>query len=142
MNKNEDGITLVELLASLALVSMVVTLIWTTFFISARHNTAETTKLRLQQEANYILTTIQQQHRQKDCYRLIVADDELKFRDCVTEDEELISKGFTYDLNIGKTTTIEPKAEDLHLVLIVKYPNEKSKLQVQVDTTISRFKTQ
>jgi len=55
VRKNESGVTLVELLAVLVLISIVTAIIWNTVFISMRHNTTETKKLRLQQEANYEL---------------------------------------------------------------------------------------
>ncbi|MEK3934050.1 hypothetical protein MKY41_01915 [Sporosarcina sp. FSL W7-1349] len=141
MKKNEDGITLVELLASLILVSMVVVLIWTTFFISARHNTSETTKMRLQQEANYILTAIQQQHRQKECYDLIVAVEELKIKDCDSNEETTLSSGYIYKLYPENPTDIRPKEQDLELTLIIKDGKENSRLQVEVESTISRYKS-
>ncbi|BAQ11593.1 hypothetical protein OXB_3124 [Bacillus sp. OxB-1] len=137
---NEKGITLVELLASLALLSMVVILIWTTFFITARYNIAETTKLQLQQEANYILTTIQQQHRYKECYNLKVEGQRLVLEDCDTGDRELVSSGFDYTLNPEEIDNINPDDEDLHFILSVKDPKEGSKLKVKVETTISRYR--
>jgi len=59
---NEKGITLVELLAALALLGLISVLIWNLFFQSLNFNDRAVTKNQLQQEANLIVNTIQQTH--------------------------------------------------------------------------------
>ena len=66
--KNNQGITLVELIAALALVSMVAILIMTTLGIGFKHSIAEANKTSTQQEANLIVSKLMNQHRKGDCY--------------------------------------------------------------------------
>jgi len=60
--KNENGITLIELLAALVLFGIIAVLIWSFFFKAINFNDREVTKNQLQQEANLIVNTIQQLH--------------------------------------------------------------------------------
>ncbi|GKV54431.1 hypothetical protein NCCP2222_03780 [Sporosarcina sp. NCCP-2222] len=71
MLKKQDGMTLVEVLATLLLTSLVIVLIWTTVAISMKYNVTETKKLQMQQDANYIITDIQRIHRKYECYQII-----------------------------------------------------------------------
>lgn len=144
MSKNDSGMTLVEVLATLVLLSLVASLIWTAFFISARHNIAETTKLHLQQEANYILTKIQQTHRQKDCYKLEIKESQVRIFNCEDKPEfdEIISSNYSYlpensEEYLKKITSEE---EDLFLTLTILDPKKDSKLFVKIETTIARYR--
>jgi prepilin-type N-terminal cleavage/methylation domain-containing protein len=67
---NEKGITLVELLAALALVSIVAVLAMTTFNIGVKYNVTETTKTKMQQESNLIVSTLMNVHRTEKCYKI------------------------------------------------------------------------
>lgn len=72
MLKNERGITLLEILAALVISSIIIGIIYSFLIIAVEYNSTETTKTRLQQEANYITTEIQRVHRKSDCYVLII----------------------------------------------------------------------
>lgn len=61
-NFDERGITLVELLASLALFGVISILIWNFFFQGFNSNERAITQNQLQQEANLIVITIQELH--------------------------------------------------------------------------------
>lgn len=157
--KNEKGITLVELLAVLVLVSLVATLVLTTFTVSFRYNITETKKMKMQQDANYIVSAILQKHRTvNDCYELNIIDegDKLVFSDCKTPAEEVVlGEGFKYELSeleilLDDETSVEetivlpvmvkPKAENLQTTLKVTDPNN-DKLFVTVDTLFKRYKS-
>lgn len=155
---NERGVTLLEVLAVLTLVSMVAVLIMTTLFIANRHHLTETSKLKMQQEANYIITTILQKHRTvKEEYTLKLNDEgNLVFIDSeYPEDEILIGKDFDYemtDIYIGnrpreekklseERLVVKPKKDIITAKLIVTHPTNK-KLFVSVDTTFKRYQTE
>ena len=74
--------TLVEVLVVLVLSSLVILLIWTTVSISMKYNITETKKLRLQQEMNYIITKLQQEHRIRDCYDVSIKVEEISIENC------------------------------------------------------------
>ena len=59
---NESGLTLVELLAALALFGVISVLIWNFFFQGLNSNERAITQNQLQQEANIIVNTIQELH--------------------------------------------------------------------------------
>ena len=150
-----------EVLAVLVLVSLVATLVWTTFSVAFRYNITETKKLKMQQNANYIVSAILQKHRTvNDCYKLNIIEDgdKLVFSDCKMEPvvEEVLGKDFKYELidieillddvenEKGETivlpVVVKPKTENLQTTLKVTDPNN-DKLFVTVDTIFKRYKS-
>ena len=159
--KNEQGVTLVELLVVIVLVSMVASLIMTTFFIVNRYNLTETRKLKLQQDANYIVTTILQKHRmvneadEADEWYILKINDvgNLVYSDSKST-EIIIGEDHEYEMTKIKKENIsrheklseeelyvQPKKENVTAKLIVTHPKNK-KLSVSIDTTFKRYKTE
>jgi len=141
MDNKQSGMTLVEVLATLVLSSLVMIIIWTTVSISMKYSATETKKLHLQQEANYIITKIQQVHRQSDCYRLEIKKDFVIIRKCEdnSQSQEAISTGFSYAPETE--ATIKPKEKDLDISNFTVHDRENNKLQIKVNMFISRYKT-
>lgn len=141
MGKKQSGMTLVEVLAALVLSSLVILLIWTTISISMKYNIAETKKLRLQQEMNYVVTRIQQEHRYRDCYIISIKEKEISIGNCENNSpyQEVISSGFLY--SPVKEETINTKSKDLDINDFIIRDPENEKLQMQVKMFISRYKT-
>ncbi|MGG0644524.1 prepilin-type N-terminal cleavage/methylation domain-containing protein [Sporosarcina gallistercoris] len=141
MKKNESGLSLVELLAVLVLISLVTGIIWTSMSVSMRHNVVETTKLQLQQEANTVITKIQQEHRKRICYQIIINKNSIELIDCVTKSKylEIESEKLLYGPDMNEV--IEPKQEDLNLEgFYVKTVDNK--MIVEIPTIITRFKSE
>ncbi|MBZ5201206.1 prepilin-type N-terminal cleavage/methylation domain-containing protein [Planomicrobium chinense] len=83
MKLNQKGITLVELIAALALVSLIAGIGWTALSIGMKHSALENNKTRLQQEANIIITALSNAHRQNDSYILRYdANNQLEIQVC------------------------------------------------------------
>ncbi|WP_438298178.1 hypothetical protein [Sporosarcina sp. FA15] len=156
MLKNEDGMTLVEVLATLILMTLITGIIWTTVSIATKFNVSETSSLRLQQEANYIIAELQQVHRYCYSYRLTIIRDEVKVAECINdtgesipEYDKIISNQFKYRFeDSGESPYINklyitPK-DNLELFdFVVIDPVKRNKVEkaVKVPTTISRFLT-
>lgn len=68
--KNQKGITLIEVLATLAILSLVSTLIYGVFIGSQQNFHRISTKTSLSQEANLIVATIKNYHTKNDKYIL------------------------------------------------------------------------
>lgn len=150
---NEYGITLVELLAVLVLISLVTGIIWTTLSITIKYNNSETTKLQMQQEANLIITKLQSIHRSESCYRLTINDNVFQVDGCTDADNihEILGDNFSYEAKVqgvntssGKTP-IKPNKMDLKfLKFVVKDKvtdgNQKNVRSIDVPTTIYRIK--
>jgi prepilin-type N-terminal cleavage/methylation domain-containing protein len=74
---NQKGLSLVELMAALALVSIVAVLIMTTLTLGIKKSVAENDKVRVQQEANILVAKLLNNHREGDLYCLIIIGEEL-----------------------------------------------------------------
>lgn len=82
MKWNQKGITLVELVAAMALVSIIATIAWTALTIGMKHGVAETNKTIMQQEANVMISSLMAAHRGSEEYSIIFEDDKLKVDYC------------------------------------------------------------
>lgn len=70
MIKSQRGITLVELLATLALLSFIGIIIWGVFFQGVSFSQKSSTKNALQQEANFVITSLTKIHQTSDHYQI------------------------------------------------------------------------
>lgn len=146
---NERGMTLVEVLATLVLLSLVAGIIWSTISISTKLNVAETSTLRLQQESNYIIAELQKIHRKCDSYTFNITKEFVEVSNCENENpqqyEGIISSSFNY----GPITSIPviPAEKDLIIEdfrvsdILVVTGNRKNR-EVVVTAVISRYLTQ
>jgi type II secretory pathway pseudopilin PulG len=153
---NEKGITLVELIAALALVSMVGVLIMTTMGIGFKYSIAESNKTSTQQEANIIVQKILNKHRLGKCYKVTVEEDiqtsnDVLFYnevDCridnlipnpevIIKKEPMSSSQFNLTLNSGQTY-VDPKKNDFSFTASLKY---EEKATYQINTVLTRYKT-
>lgn len=140
--KNSKGITLVEVLAVLLLIAIVSTTIVSMILLTNRYQITETKKMKMQQEANYIISEILQKHRFVDeCYELNITEQgrKLIFKDCGGS-MVVISDIYKYSLTDLPSNKIYPKKQDLVTTLTVTDP-EDSDLYVAVDTVFSRYKS-
>lgn len=148
MNLNEKGVTLIELLAALALVSIIAVLAMTTFNIGVKYNVTETKKTTMQQESNLIVSTLMNVHRTEKCYEIEntntlnikVYDDDL----CTapfSRQIEFNQNQFTYALTLetGTPVQIRPQETNYSLTLIIKDKN--SALENSYQTQIYRLNT-
>lgn len=167
MINNEKGLTLVELLATLTLLSLVTGIIWTTVSISTQFNVSETTNLRIQQEANYILTELQSIHRSCSDYRLTVTEKKVSVNGCleingIDNIEKIISTGYRYVAIVDKQPPalpskdmvkgedndfqdiielkIKPASKNLVFTYFAVEDLNNNKRYVNIPTTISRYK--
>lgn len=156
MKLNQKGITLVELIVALALVSIIAGIAWTALSIGFKHTAVETNKTSLQQDANLIVTALSNAHRRNDFYELkFDSTGQLVIGTC--GDTELCPDNLTYkrviDTKYDYTGTtinnsvyngtafsevvVEPKKNHTHLVLKLKSANNT----VTVKTTLTRIIT-
>jgi len=143
----QSGMTLVEVLAVLLLTALVIMLIWTTVLTSMKYNITETKKLRMQQEANYIITELQQIHRKCDTYRLEERNGGIWMTDCtgtvpqsdkkIGSENDFIISGLPTEQEIKAKTT--DSSMDVNLVIADPV---KNKLEVSVSTVITRYKVE
>lgn len=156
MKLDQKGITLVELIAALAIVSIIAGIAWTALSIGFKHTAVETNKTTLQQDANLIVTTLSNVHRRNDFYSLkFDSAGQMIIGTC--EDATLCPANLTYkrviDSKYDYTGTtinnsvyngtaftemiVEPKKNHTNLVLKMKSANNT----VTVKTTLTRIIT-
>lgn len=157
MKLNQKGVSLVELLAALALVSTIAVIAWTALTIGFKHTAVETGKTRLQQEANFIITKLANEHRKNHSYSLIFEGNQLRIEKCSAAGACTIENvGSQYDYTgtvingtpidshdstpIDQINGLEPKKKHTMVVLkIADLNNEKN--TVTVNTTLTRIIT-
>ena len=82
MKLNQKGASLIELIATLALVASVAVIAWTALTIGIQHNAIEMSKTQLQQETNLLITTMSNKHRKSDSYFLRTHNGQLQIKTC------------------------------------------------------------
>jgi len=143
--------TLVEVLATLLLVTLVTGVIWTTISISSRSNISETNKLRLQQEGNYISTEILRIHRTCKEYDLVITPTKISVENCeIDKTQESknfhISQDFIYSVGDrvtppeGDRFDIQTDTEDLEIKEFKITAPENTKLSINFPLIASRYK--
>lgn len=158
MSLNQRGITLVELVAALALVTIVATAAWTTLTIGMKHGAAETSKTMLQQDANLIISKLSAAHRMHDYYYLQFVGGNLEIKTCNDNEAtgvidcsaftRLSDSKYLYSGSIEGTdfaawnslTKLEPKKHHVNFILNVADPVNTARA-VNVKTTLTRIIT-
>lgn len=148
MDLNEKGVTLVELLVALALVSVIAVLAMTTFNIGVKYNIVESTKTSMQQESNLIVNTLMNIHRTEKCYKIENTNTiSIKVYDNKLCAEPFIKQisfdqsQFNYQLLLetGTPQKIDPQNHNYSMTLTIKDSN--SSLENVYKTRIYRLNT-
>lgn len=153
--KNEKGITLVELIAVLAIAGIVVALIASV--LASGSNASQRTSLnqQLQQEGNIIVEKIRAQYlmNQKedaipDTFEIVVQNDKLLLKD-ETGANTVISEGFKYDLDPASTNANSPtkkkvildrtKKSDFNLIIRSKTNGNSTYQEYKINTSFSKL---
>ena len=111
--KNEKGITLVELLAALAIMGIIVVAIMSVFSTGVNSSDRNASRQQLQQEANLIVEQIRTTYLENEKSDLIAEEfkvkiegDELLVTSLEDENEKTLSNGYQYKL-AKSTGTLE-----------------------------------
>lgn len=136
--RNERGITLVELLAVIALSSVILILLISVFINGSKAANRSSENQRLQQEANYIMETIRREY-----LKPVDTEIELKIdkeNQILMIDGKNISEGYDYQLLNSERAEIliqrikRNKSEAIDLTI------RKGKLFYEVKTTFSKLR--
>ncbi|MFK8792974.1 prepilin-type N-terminal cleavage/methylation domain-containing protein [Planococcus plakortidis] len=145
---DEKGVSLVEVLAALLLVSIIATAAWTALSIGMKHTTAETSKTEIQQDANIIITKLSAAHRRNEEYSIKFEGGQLMLKIPDTTGagvfERVLDKEYDYtgtiidgNSDLTAETLIEPKKNhaNIHLNLT------KNGRSISIQTTLTRIRT-
>ncbi|MFP8782154.1 PulJ/GspJ family protein [Planococcus plakortidis] len=127
MKLDEKGITLVELLAALILVSIIAVIAWTTITIGMRHGTSETNKTIMQQDMNLIMSSLISAHRNSEKYSVIFENNHLLINACdKSGDCKLSEIAGEYDFSESMINNIEINTSSAAPIVISDLnPSEK-----------------
>lgn len=152
-SRNESGMTLIEVLATLLLTGLIIGLIWTTVMISMKYNIAETKKTDLQKEGTYIISKLQQIHRSNDCYEFNLSPNSISANNCSGNSvfNEVISEGFIYSFetesvvegedNLTIKTEINATKRNLEISKLTIIDPENKLLSITIPVIITRYHT-
>ena len=153
---NQKGISLVELIAGLALVSIIAIIAWTTITIGMRHGAAETNKTIMQQEMNLMVSSLMAAHRGNEKYSIIFEGDHLKIDSCDSTgicSVRAIGSKYNFSGSIVNGTTIDTSAgtpvsfvdlmpEKEHTKITLKITDlSNANRTLTIETTLSRLLT-
>ena len=132
--KNEKGITLVELIAALAIVGIITVVIASVLMTGTSSADRTASKQQLQQEANYIVEAMRAKYLEENTDILIITATDnsisIKRDDGV---EEIISDSYEYELK--SRNEIDPtENEKFHLII-----KDDSKT-FEIETTFSKLR--
>ncbi|EGA89090.1 hypothetical protein GPDM_11480 [Planococcus donghaensis MPA1U2] len=152
MKNDEKGITMIEILAALVLVSLVVAGAWTAMSIGFKHSVVETTKTHIQQDAALVIAKLSSAHRKSDRYLVKIENKQLMLQTCSDETgcgpyERLIDKdydftgtsinGIVYTGASFSEVTIVPKEQHNPVSLTLT----SGKASISIDTVLTRLIT-
>jgi prepilin-type N-terminal cleavage/methylation domain-containing protein len=146
--RNERGVTLVEVLATLTILSIISVTTWQIFFQGYKFSQESVTKNMLQQESNIVLSNLTRIHQTTEKYKLISSDCKITVLDKNDDELQLFSHSlFCYkaenpidNLELPPTV-LEPSKTGHDLELVVRV-SEKNNLRnsVAVKTLLYRLK--
>lgn len=134
--KNESGLSLIELLLTLTILSIVGVLIWSVFFQGTSYSKKAMTKNQMQQEANVIINNLMKFHRTNDRYEIESLNCKITANGKTTNVFE--SSQFCFMTNFSGA--IIPSKEDVSLTVTIKDKSDISNL-IQVDALLFRLKS-
>lgn len=149
---DQKGVSFIEVLASITLVSIIAVIGWTVLSTGSRHSITETGKTHLQQDANLIITTLSNEHRRSDAYFIRFPANGIELKTCKDgicgsfhkiTDHHYIYTGTVNGIDFSawdETVQLEPEQKHVDISLTVSDANNPSKT-VSVTTTLTRILT-
>ncbi|WP_040227021.1 PilW family protein [Bhargavaea cecembensis] len=148
MNENENGMTLVEVLATLVIGTMFMLLAMTIMGLNMKMNATQASTTRLQQEANLVVSQLTENHRRCNSpYNLQLSANQVVLS-CNGDSQTLGGGTYNHELSVGETAVnqttplqVDAKQQtDVHVTLTVIDPDHQNK-EMTVSTTLSRLGT-
>ncbi|MBM7570696.1 prepilin-type N-terminal cleavage/methylation domain-containing protein [Aquibacillus albus] len=153
--KKQDGITLVELLATLAISSIVITIIFQVLFNGLNYSEKAQRTASIQNEANYIISLLTTQHETSSGYQIKLDQNPQAEMITITNDDgevfTISNTNYVYSFydtsheteqEMDLLTMINPKDSDqnhyLSIRLVVQDKRDSS-IRFEIKTIISRM---
>ncbi|MFP7299848.1 type II secretion system protein J [Neobacillus niacini] len=148
MKFDERGLTLVEVLVTLVILSFIGVTIWSVFFQGYNFSQKAISKNSLIQEANIVISQLTKIHQTAKEYELVNSSDQCKITAKVTkQDDSEYTEEYSsnpnvciyYNLTNGIGNPIDPHLNDA-LLEITAYDKNDSTNKVTIETKLYRYK--
>lgn len=146
MHRNEKGLSLIEVLVTLVILSIVGTIIWSVFNNGVRFSNEAISKNQMQQEANIVLTKLTKIHQTATEYTLM-SNSNCTFTvkaiiDNNNEDYQFENSKLCLQVtHNGTSDSIDPVGKDHILPLIVTISDRNNLANdIELDAVLSRLK--
>ncbi|KOY82807.1 prepilin-type N-terminal cleavage/methylation domain-containing protein [Lysinibacillus macroides] len=138
--KNQRGLTLVEVLASIIILSLVTILAWNMFFQGTKYSQKTISKNQMQQEANIIIANLNSIHKRSIEYSVSSSDCRLSvvYTDQNRAEKEEIFENSQMCIQANDLTVI-PKTTNAEVHLIIEEKNNPNN-KIEINTLLSRLK--
>ncbi len=140
LRQNQRGITLAELLATIAILSIVGVIIWSVFFQGTKYSNIAVTKNQMQQEANIIISKLTKIHQTAESYSIhskggnITVD----YKDNNGATHKIVFDDSHLDFFTQSMNNVIPNKNDTPLTITVN--EKKSNNTISIDTVLYRLK--
>ncbi|OLS41520.1 prepilin-type N-terminal cleavage/methylation domain-containing protein [Bacillus sp. MRMR6] len=147
MLRHERGLTLVEVLATLTLLSVISIIIWSIFFQGYSFSQKAISKNFIQQETNLLITNLTTTHQTAKQYEILNSTDECKItvnivnRDATTKTDVYSHPNmcFKFEIQNSVTNPVNPNLNNVRLKITTSdksYPDNK----ITLNTFLYRVK--
>jgi len=147
LTNSQSGFTLVELLATLAISTILIGLIWGVLFTALNQNDIAQNHINLRQDANLFISKLRNKHQDQDymlCYNnqkfyfgsadSPILDDDITFN--ATNASNVLMKNDSKNINENNDCYSINHLEPLKITLLIKDENQN---EFQIDTVINRL---
>jgi prepilin-type N-terminal cleavage/methylation domain-containing protein len=141
MIRQQRGITLIELLATISILSFVGVIIWSVFFQGYTFSHKSMSKNSIQQEATIILTNLTKIHQTSQQYEISNTSCGITVK-ITKQDSSIQTQEFNHSglcISSSYTGVVIPDQDDIHLTLNI-YEIEDPTNKVNVDSFLYRLK--
>jgi type II secretory pathway pseudopilin PulG len=145
MIKNEHGITLIEVLGSVVILSLIGSIIWNIFFQGYNFSQEAISKNSMQQEANFIINDLTKIHQTAKQYEITSSGDSIQVT-FTKKDDSIHTQKFNHP-NMRISAVVNPSGQvipkllngDVTLTITIKDSNNL-KNEVITDALLYRLK--
>ena len=136
LHSNEEGFTLIEILAVLVIGAIIMSLTFNIVSSGMEKSKHIQERALLQNESNYLLVVLSEFHKRGEEYSIIFNDDEMIIED-VNQQHTLVFNNYRYMVNGGtELISISPKNSDKSLRVTFKLISKRYSHIEQITNTI------
>lgn len=141
MNQKQCGLTFIELLATITVLSIIGIIIWNVFIQGNKYSQTSISKNMLQQEANLVITNLTKIHQTSAQYEIISSSCQISVsitkKDGTTTSQVFDSPTICYSTNFSGI--VDPSQDDINLTITLS-DKKNSSNHLDVDTVLYRLK--